>query len=87
MGTQLNMKVGGETIHLPWCLIISPNDPSRLPPQLRLNPGEVTVAIQSAFFEAIQGKRDEYLEWLDFVELDAAEPLKEPVRISRAARQ
>ena len=50
-------------------------------------PGEVTVAIQSAFFEAIQGKRDEYLEWLDFVELDAAEPLKEPVRISRAARQ
>jgi len=50
-------------------------------------PGEVTVAIQSAFFEAIQGKRDEYLEWLDFVEPDAAEPLKEPVRISRAARQ
>jgi branched-chain amino acid aminotransferase len=50
-------------------------------------PGEVTAAIQSAFFEAIKGKREEYLEWLDFVELDVPEPLKEPVRISRAARQ
>ena len=34
-------------------------------------PGEITKAIQKRFFEAIQGKRDEYLEWLDFVELEA----------------
>ena len=34
-------------------------------------PGEITQAIQKRFFEAIQGKRDEYLEWLDFVDLDA----------------
>jgi branched-chain amino acid aminotransferase len=33
-------------------------------------PGELTQAIQSRFFEAIQGKRDEYLEWLDIVDLE-----------------
>jgi branched-chain amino acid aminotransferase len=33
-------------------------------------PGELTQAIQKRFFEAIQGKRDEYLEWLDFVEVE-----------------
>jgi branched-chain amino acid aminotransferase len=33
-------------------------------------PGEVTRAIQTRFVEAIQGKRQEYLEWLDFVDLD-----------------
>jgi branched-chain amino acid aminotransferase len=32
-------------------------------------PGELTKAIQSRFFEAIQGKRDEYLDWLDVVDL------------------
>jgi branched-chain amino acid aminotransferase len=31
-------------------------------------PGELTQAIQKRFFEAIQGKREEYLEWLDFVD-------------------
>ncbi len=33
-------------------------------------PGELTLAIQKRFFEAIQGKRDEYLEWLDIVDLE-----------------
>jgi branched-chain amino acid aminotransferase len=37
-------------------------------------PGEITTAIQSCFFEAIQGKRQEYLEWLDFVDFDVPEP-------------
>jgi len=32
--------------------------------------GEVTRAIQARFVETIQGKRQEYLEWLDFVDLD-----------------
>jgi branched-chain amino acid aminotransferase len=32
-------------------------------------PGELTQAIQKRFFEAIQGKREEYLEWLDFVDV------------------
>jgi branched-chain amino acid aminotransferase len=45
-------------------------------------PGELTQAIQKVFFDAIAGRRDEYLEWLDFVDLgDEAE-----VRISAAAR-
>jgi branched-chain amino acid aminotransferase len=35
-------------------------------------PGELTQAIQKRFFDAIKGKRDEYLEWLDFVELEPA---------------
>jgi branched-chain amino acid aminotransferase len=33
-------------------------------------PGELTQAIQKRFFEAIKGQREEYLEWLDFVELE-----------------
>jgi branched-chain amino acid aminotransferase len=33
-------------------------------------PGELTQAIQTRFFDAIKGKREEYLEWLDFVALD-----------------
>jgi branched-chain amino acid aminotransferase len=45
-------------------------------------PGELTQAIQKVFFDAIAGRRDEYLEWLDFVDLgDEAE-----ARISAAAR-
>ena len=32
-------------------------------------PGEITTAIQARFFETIKGKREEYLEWLDFVDL------------------
>jgi branched-chain amino acid aminotransferase len=46
-------------------------------------PGEITTAIQSRFFEAIQAKRQEYLEWLDFVKLDVPEQLEEPVQPSR----
>jgi branched-chain amino acid aminotransferase len=44
-------------------------------------PGELTQAIQARFFDAIKGKRDEYLEWLDFVELEpsAAEAQDERV--------
>jgi branched-chain amino acid aminotransferase len=42
-------------------------------------PGELTQAIQKRFFEAIQGKRDEYLEWLDFVELDQGVHAQEQV--------
>jgi branched-chain amino acid aminotransferase len=45
-------------------------------------PGELTLAIQKRFFEAIKGQREEYLEWLDFVDLgDEAE-----ARITAAAR-
>jgi branched-chain amino acid aminotransferase len=33
-------------------------------------PGELTQTIQARFFDAIKGKREEYLEWLDFVELE-----------------
>jgi branched-chain amino acid aminotransferase len=36
-------------------------------------PGEITQAIQSTFFEAIKGKRQEYLEWLDFVDFELGE--------------
>ena len=42
-------------------------------------PGELTKAIQKRFFEAIQGKREEYLEWLDFVELEQKVPAQEQV--------
>jgi branched-chain amino acid aminotransferase len=45
-------------------------------------PGELTQAIQKRFFDAIKGKREEYLEWLDFVDLgDEA-----GARITAAAR-
>jgi branched-chain amino acid aminotransferase len=44
-------------------------------------PGELTQAIQTRFFDAIKGKREEYLEWLDFVELES-----ETGRITAAAR-
>jgi branched-chain amino acid aminotransferase len=33
-------------------------------------PGELTKAIQARFFDAIKGKREEYVEWLDFVALE-----------------
>jgi branched-chain amino acid aminotransferase len=45
-------------------------------------PGELTQAIQKRFFDAIKGRREEYLEWLDFVDLgDEAS-----ARITAAAR-
>lgn len=46
-------------------------------------PGEITRALQTRFFEAIKGERDEYLEWLDVVEMDT--PATD-TRISSAAR-
>jgi branched-chain amino acid aminotransferase len=33
-------------------------------------PGELTQAIQKRFFEAIKGEREEYLEWLDIVDVE-----------------
>lgn len=45
-------------------------------------PGELTQAIQKRFFDAIAGRREEYLEWLDVVDLgDEAS-----ARITAAAR-
>jgi branched-chain amino acid aminotransferase len=42
-------------------------------------PGEITRAIHARFKDAIEGRRQEYLEWLDFV--DVGEPAaKEAVR-------
>ncbi len=46
-GTNLLMSIGGKKIQLPWCVIVSPDDPSRLPPELRSSQGEVTVALLS----------------------------------------
>lgn len=37
-------------------------------------PGELTKAIMKVFFEAIAAKRDEYLEWLDFVDFGVKRP-------------
>jgi branched-chain amino acid aminotransferase len=34
-------------------------------------PGEVTRHLQSKFFDALHGRAEEYLEWLDFVEVEA----------------
>jgi branched-chain amino acid aminotransferase len=48
-------------------------------------PGEITTAIQACFFEAIAAKRQEYLEWLDFVDLDTPAAEKEPVRAAEDA--
>ena len=42
-------------------------------------PGELTQAIQSRFFEAIKGKREEYLEWLDFVDVGDSAVAQEQV--------
>lgn len=35
------------------------------------DPGEVTRHLQSKFFDALHGRAEEYLEWLDFVEVEA----------------
>jgi branched-chain amino acid aminotransferase len=42
-------------------------------------PGELTKTIQSRFFEAIKGRREEYLEWLDFVEMGEGAVAQEQV--------
>jgi branched-chain amino acid aminotransferase len=46
-------------------------------------PGELTQAIQKRFFDAIKAKRDEYLEWLDFVDLEPS--AESPARDERVA--
>jgi branched-chain amino acid aminotransferase len=33
-------------------------------------PGEITRHIQTKFMDALHGRADEYLEWLDFVEVN-----------------
>ena len=35
-------------------------------------PGEITRVLQGAFEDAIRGRSERYLEWLDFVEVTAA---------------
>jgi branched-chain amino acid aminotransferase len=35
-------------------------------------PGEITVHLQAKFMDALHGRADEYLEWLDFVDVAAA---------------
>ena len=42
-------------------------------------PGELTQAIQKRFFEAIKGEREEYLEWLDIVDVERASVPQEQV--------
>jgi branched-chain amino acid aminotransferase len=49
-------------------------------------PGEITRHVQAKFEDALCGKAEEYLEWLDFVEVPAAEPDSESIgRITPAA--
>jgi branched-chain amino acid aminotransferase len=45
-------------------------------------PGELTQAIQKVFFDAIAGRRDEYLEWLDFVDLGDQAPKPRDERVA-----
>jgi branched-chain amino acid aminotransferase len=42
-------------------------------------PGELTQAIQKRFFEAIKGQREEYLEWLDVVDVEQPSVAQEQV--------
>jgi hypothetical protein len=35
-------------------------------------PGEITRHIQAKFMDALHGRADEYLEWLDFVDVKDA---------------
>ena len=37
-------------------------------------PGEITRHVQSKYEDALHGRADEYLEWLDFVEGDGSQP-------------
>ena len=43
-------------------------------------PGEITRVIQAKFEDAIYGRAEEYLEWLDFVEQPA--PVDEESRVT-----
>ncbi|MBS1678217.1 MAG: branched-chain amino acid transaminase [Actinobacteria bacterium] len=40
-------------------------------------PGEITRHLQAKFMDALHGRADEYLEWLDFVEVAAGTPADE----------
>ena len=44
-------------------------------------PGEITQVIQAKFEDALYGRAEEYLEWLDPVEVAAAK-LTEPSKVS-----
>jgi len=49
-------------------------------------PGEITRHIQAKFMDALHGRADEYLEWLDFVDVDDAKAADEEIgRITPAA--
>ncbi|HEX3737065.1 MAG TPA: branched-chain amino acid transaminase [Solirubrobacterales bacterium] len=49
-------------------------------------PGEITRHVQAKFMDALHGRADEYLEWLDFVDVDATEAADEEIgRITPAA--
>ena len=49
-------------------------------------PGEITRHVQGKFEDALIGKAEEYLEWLDFVETPASESDSESIgRITPAA--
>jgi branched-chain amino acid aminotransferase len=43
-------------------------------------PGEITRVIQAKFRDALEGRAEEYLEWLDFVEAGA--PAEEPSKVN-----
>ena len=43
-------------------------------------PGEITVQLQAKFDDALCGRAEEYLEWLDFVEASAG--IDEPSKVS-----
>jgi len=43
-------------------------------------PGEITRVIQAKFEDALHGRVEEYLEWLDFVEMPAE--VDSPSRVS-----
>ena len=45
-------------------------------------PGELTQAIQKVFFDAIGGRREEYLEWLDVVDMEEQTPRDASERIA-----
>jgi branched-chain amino acid aminotransferase len=46
-------------------------------------PGEITRQLQAKFMDALHGRAEEYLEWLDFVESGAAEPADEAAETRR----
>jgi branched-chain amino acid aminotransferase len=47
------------------------------------NPGEITLHLQAKFMDALHGRAEEYLEWLDFVAPAAAESDSDSESIGR----